>query len=251
MHDENPPRRSNRGAATWALRRLRSDATIQVMKVIRHGLPYLGLLFAASSAQAMSFSFVPIVVNNCTADCPKAIVAQGTMYHDDIGTLVETIKAGIARDKTIRPVVILSSNGGNAAAGIDIGRVFRAIKATVIIGRAVPSGAGYTIAPGICASACVFSLMGGTKRIVPPGSKVAVHWMSEPTPQIYSGTVTLAETGRKSSADDDEALLRRYIRSMGVKQELAAFIRKVPNTSFHVMTPQEMARFGLAQTSFR
>jgi hypothetical protein len=211
----------------------------------------IGIVGFSAAAHAMSFSFVPIVINNCTTDCPKAIVATGPMYYDDINTLVATIQAGIARDKNIKPVVILSSNGGNTAAGLEIGNVFRAIKATVIVGRAVPSGAGYTVTPGVCASACAFSLMGGVKRIVPDGSKVIVHWMSEPTPQVYSGSVTLAETGKPSTADEDEAMLRRYMRGMGVKPDLAAFIRKVPNSSFHVMTTQELTRFGLAQTRVR
>lgn len=208
-------------------------------------------VLSTAAAQAMSFSFVPIAINNCTTDCPKAIVAQGPMSYDDIGTLVETIRAGIARDRNIRPVVILSSVGGNSAAGLQIGRIFRAIKATVIVGRAVPSGSGYSLAPGVCASACAFSLMGGVKRIVPDGSRVIVHWMSEPIPQVYSGTVTLAETGKPTTADEDEAMLRRFMREMGIKQDLASFIRKVPNSSHHVMTAQELARFGLAQTRFR
>jgi hypothetical protein len=221
------------------------------MKLAIHAAALAASVVLSATAQAMSFSFVPIVVNNCTTDCPKAIVAQGPMYYDDIGTLIETIRAGIERDKNIRPVVILSSNGGNSAAGLQIGRIFRAIKATVIVGQAVQSGAGYTIRPGVCASACAFSLMGGTKRIVPDGSQVIVHWMSDALPQVYSGSQVLADTGKPTTPDEDEAMLRRFMREMGIRQDLAAFIRKVPNSSFHVMTTQEMTRFGLAQTKFR
>jgi hypothetical protein len=206
---------------------------------------------STNAANAMSFSFVPLTINNCTSDCPKVIVAQGDMYFDDIGTLVETIRAGIRRDKNIRPIVLLSSNGGNLAAGYGIGEVFRSIKATVIIARAVPSGAGYTLAPGGCASACVFSLMGGTKRVVPQGSKVGVHWMSAPTPQVFSGTVALPDLGKLDDSDSDEARMRQFMRRMGVRPDFAGFIRKVPNSSIHVMTAQEMSRFGLAAQSLR
>jgi hypothetical protein len=199
----------------------------------------------------MSFTFVPLSINNCATDCPKVIVAQGDMFFDDIGTLIETIRAGVQRDKSIRPVVILSSNGGNLAAGYGIGEVFRQIKATVIVARAVPSANGYALAPGGCASACVFSLMGGVRRIVPQGSKVGVHWMSAPTPQVFSGTVALPELGRKDDSDSDEARMRQFMRKMGVKPDLAGFIRKVPNTSIHVMTAQEMSRFGLASQTLR
>jgi hypothetical protein len=219
---------------------------------LRMSLPAAaGFFLSAGMAQAMSFSFVPLPINNCTTDCPKVIVATGDMQFDDIGTLVETIRAGIQRDRTIRPVVLLSSNGGNLAAGYGIGEVFRQIKATVIIARAVPSGRGYTLAPGGCASACVFSLMGGVKRVVPQGSRVGIHWMSGPTPQMFSGTVTLPDTGKKDDADRDEASMRQFMRRMGVRQDFAAFIRKVPNSSIHVMTAQEMSRFGLASTTFR
>lgn len=199
----------------------------------------------------MSFSFVPLPINNCTTDCPKVIVASGEMFFDDIGTLIETIRAGIQRDRNIRPVVLLHSNGGNVAAGYGIGDVLRQIKATVIVAQAVPSGSGYAIRPGGCASACVFALMGGTRRIVPEGSKVGVHWMSGPLPQMFSGTVTLPDTGKPDDSDRDEQTMRRFMQKMGIKPDLAGFIRKVPHTSIHVMTPQEMSRFRLAQSRLR
>jgi hypothetical protein len=221
------------------------------MMICRSFVFSAAFLLSAGAAQAMSFSFVPLVVNNCTSDCPKVIVASGDMQFDDIGTLVETIRAGIRRDKNIRPVVLLSSNGGNLAAGYGIGEVFRSIKATVIIGRAIPNGAGYTIAPGGCASACVFSLMGGVKRVVPDGSRVGVHWMSAPTPQVFSGNVSTPDPSRVNEPDRDEANMRQFMRRMGVKPDLAAFIRKVPNSSIHVMTSQEMLRYGLAQSKLR
>jgi hypothetical protein len=219
---------------------------------LRHALPIaLFACLAVLPARAMTFSFVPLAVNNCTTDCPKIIVASGDMQYDDIGTLVETIRAGIRRDKNIRPVVLISSNGGNLAAGYGIGEVLRSIRATVIVGRAVNNGSGYTIAPGGCASACVFSLMGGVKRVVPEGSKVGVHWMSAPTPQVFSGSVSTPDPSRMNDPDRDELTMRQFMRRMGVKPELAGFIRRVPNSSIHVMTAQELAQFSLAQTRLR
>jgi hypothetical protein len=222
--------------------------TTTVTRLLLAATASLGWL---APAQAMTFNFVPLSINNCTIDCPKVIVASGSMQFDDIGTLIETLRAGIARDKTIRPVVLISSNGGNVAAGYGIGEVFRSIKATVIVARAVPSGSGYTIAPGGCASACVFALMGGVKRVVPDGSKLGVHWMSAPTPQMFSGSMILPDTGADDDSDADERRMRQFMRRMGVRPELASFIRKVPNSQFHVMTAQEMTRFGLARTTWR
>jgi hypothetical protein len=222
------------------------------MRPVRIPTALSTLLLSSAAAQAMSFTFVPIVINNCTTDCPKVIVAEGDMQYDDTATFVETLRAGIGRDKNIRPVVILSSNGGNLAAGYDLGGVFRQLKATVIVARARPSASGgYTLGPGVCASACVYALMGGTKRIVPDGSKLAVHWMSAPTPQVFSGSVALPDIGRNDDSNQDEARMRQFMRRMGVKPDLAGFIRKVPNTAIHVMTPQEITRFGLAQTKLR
>jgi hypothetical protein len=210
-------------------------------------------LGAPSAASAMSFSFVPIPINNCTTNCPKVIVATGDMYFDDPATLVEKIKAGVQRDPSIRPVILLHSNGGNAAAGYMMGEVFRAIKATVIVARAESSGFGgtYTLKPGGCASACAIALMGGAKRIVPDGSKVGVHWFSAPTPQTFSGNVVAPDPNRRPEPDEAEARMRTYMRRMGVRPELAGFIRKVPNSSLHVMTAQEMQRFNLAQRTLR
>jgi hypothetical protein len=115
----------------------------------------------------------------------------------------------------------------------------------------VPSGNGYRLAPGGCASACAFALMGGVKRVVPQGSRVGVHWMSGPTPQMFSGTVTLPDIAKNDNEDNDEQRMRQFMRRMGVKPELAAFIRKVPNSSIHVLTAPEMSRFGLAQAALR
>jgi hypothetical protein len=221
------------------------------MVLARMVIVVIGIVGWSAASHAMSFSFAPIVVNNCTTDCPKAIVAEGEIYYDDVGTLVETLRAGIERDKNIKPLVVLSSVGGNVYAGYQIGRIFRAINATVVVGRAVRSGSGYSLAPGVCASACVFSLMGGKKRFVPDGSRIGVHWMSGPTPQVFSGNVALPEVGRKSDDNESEANLRQFMRSMGVRPDFARFIRNVPNSSMHVMTPQEITRFGLAQTRFR
>jgi hypothetical protein len=194
---------------------------------------------------------VPLQVNNCTSDCPKIIVASGEMYFDDINTLVATLQAGIQRDRMIRPVVLLSSVGGNVAAGYGIGEVFRQINATVIVARAVPSGSGYTFGPGSCASACVFALMGGKTRVVPEGSKVGVHWMSGPVPQMSSGSVFGPSSDFKDDSDAKEQRMRQYMRRMGIRAELASFIRKVPNSDMHVLTPQEVQRFGLARTRIR
>ncbi|MGL5113746.1 MAG: hypothetical protein ACRC7C_00350, partial [Beijerinckiaceae bacterium] len=132
-----------------------------------------------------------------------------------------------------------------------IGRVLRAIKATVIVARgSAGSGGSYGAVNGACASACVFSLMGGVRRVVPDDSKVAVHWVSEPKPQLYGTNVILPRDGAKGDDDEGERILRGYMREMGVRPELATFIRKVPHSSIHFMKPNEITQFRLASRTF-
>jgi hypothetical protein len=207
---------------------------------------------STSPASAMSFQVVPFAVNGCTTDCPRVILATGEMRLGDAETFAEVIKASIRREKNLKPIVLIHSPGGNMAAALGIGRVLRAIRATVIVAQARPGpGAGYGAVNGACASACVFSLMGGIKRVVPDDSKVAVHWVSEPKPQLYGTNFILPREGATNNDDEGERILRGYMREMGVRPELAAFIRKVPHSSIHFMKPDEITSFRLASRTFR
>jgi hypothetical protein len=207
--------------------------------------------FCAIPAQAMSFQVVPFAINNCTSNCPRIIVASGEMLLGDAETFLEKVKASIPREKNLKPVVLIHSNGGNMLAALQMGYVLRAMKATVIVARAVPGSGGYSAGPGACGSACVFTLMGGTKRVVPDDSKVAVHWVSKPTPQTYLGNWVQPNPNAKVDPDSSEKYMRDYMRKMGVRPDLAALIRKVPHESFYVMRPEEITRYGLASRSFR
>jgi hypothetical protein len=211
----------------------------------------LAAFIVSSPASAMSFDFVSLSINNCTTQCPKVIVATGEIYLGDAETFVEKLRSAIRREPDLRPVVLLHSTGGNMGAALQLGEVFRSIKATVVVAQARSNGSVYAPTGGGCASACVFSLMGGVKRVVPDDSRVAIHWVSAPTPQGYLGNVVQPDASMKSDDQNTEALMRKYMRGMGVRAEFAAFIRKVPNSSFHVMTPQEVTRFGLARRTFQ
>jgi hypothetical protein len=213
-------------------------------------LALAGLGFATPAA-AMSFDFVTLNINNCTTQCPKVITATGEIYLGDAETFVEKLRSAIPREPHLRPVVLLHSSGGNMGAALQLGEVFRSIKATVVVAQARSNGVSYNPTGGGCSSACVFSLMGGVRRVVPDDSRVAIHWVSAPTPQGYLGNVVQPDAGAKNDDQQTEAVMRHYMRSMGVKGEFAAFIRKVPNESFHIMTPQELTRFGLARRNFQ
>jgi hypothetical protein len=219
---------------------------------LRMFLSALATCGAVSVAQAMSFQIVPFATNGCTSDCPRVILATGEMRLGDAETFLEVVKASLRRGEKLRPIVLIHSPGGNMAAALGIGRVLRAIKATVIVAQGRSgAGAGYGAVRGACASACVFSLMGGVKRVVPDDSRVAVHWVSEPRAQFYGTTIILPREGVKNDDDEGERILRSYMREMGVRPELAAFIRKVPHSSIHFMKPEEITQFRLASRTFK
>ncbi|MGL4636047.1 MAG: ATP-dependent Clp protease proteolytic subunit [Beijerinckiaceae bacterium] len=221
------------------------------MRAITGTLFALATTLWAVSAQAMSFQVVPFSINNCTTECPRVIVASGTIDLGDGDTLLEKLKF-LKREKSAAPpVVIINSNGGNLLAALQMGQALRAMKATVIVAQAVPGTNGYTAAPGGCGSACVFTLMGGVRRIVPDESKVAVNWTFGRAPQIYLGNWVQPDPTRKVDPNGFEKNMQDYMRSMGVRQDLATFIRKMPHESFHVMKPEEITRFGLASRNFR
>lgn len=83
--------------------------------------------------------------------------------------------------------VYLNSLGGDLAAGMEVGRIIREAHLNTGVARNKPPvNAATTVDlnaysrtyPGYCISACALAFLGGTSRMVQPGSTYAVHQVS-------------------------------------------------------------------------
>jgi hypothetical protein len=142
-------------------------------------------------------------------------------------------------------IVLLDSPGGHVVAAMELGLTIRKLGMAVIVARpGAESAATGDLFSGKCYSACVYALMGGRKRVIPPQSKVGVHRMFN-----YETNFNLAEGGfvRERYVDDGDMRdkLARYTTTMGVSSGLINLAEHTSPDVIHVLTPAEIARWRL------
>src|SRR5215208_6226315 len=130
------------------------------------------LAFNTNAVQALSYSLERLDNGRCSRrrDCPVVFVAKGEIERRELEGFRHFVGSLNQRAAAPRAFVI-DSAGGNLAGAFSLGIVLRRIGVPVIVAK-LENG---TLSPGFCGSACVFALMGGRSRQVPPGSTVAVH----------------------------------------------------------------------------
>jgi hypothetical protein len=134
-------------------------------------LAALGLAPAAAQAgEDMTFTLSGNG-GNC-AGC-EWIAAEGTITVDT----PQRFREYVQRNGKVY-LVALHSPGGDLEAGMELGALIRAAGATTMVGNTVPmpdSPRFRDLSPGVCASACAFSFMGGVKRILTPGDRLGMN----------------------------------------------------------------------------
>jgi hypothetical protein len=109
------------------------------------------------------------------------------------------------------------------------------------------SGRAYdgALPAGVCYSACVYALMGGKKRVIPPQSRVGLHRMYN-----YNTSFDAAQGGFVSERYYDDGGMRRklssYARRMGVDSGLIESAERGSSDRVHVLTRAEIQRWRLA-----
>lgn len=176
--------------------------------------------------------------------------------------------------------VYLSSPGGNLDQALAMGAMLRERRATARVGRTVVSECGFEAQDSAaciklkqsgrvlrgdiftrsanCNSACPYLLLGATTREVAPdallavhSAKVVVHFRGDVQP---SAEVRAAANQRGRERAD--RMLSTYIVKMGADVGLFELARSIRFESQHVLTREEIARFGIdrrdvAETSWK
>ena len=87
--------------------------------------------------------------------------------------------------------------------------------------------------------------MGGSKRIIPPQSKVGVHRMFQYEASVDpSGGATIY---RRHDDGKMRAMLSRYSRQMGVNSRVIEDAERTSSDALHVLSNGEIARWRLGQ----
>lgn len=160
--------------------------------------------------------------------------------------------------------IFFNSTGGSLLQSFAIGRILRERKMLASVGVTFPEGcAGDAVDPScrqmmrsstalkarlrfagaICHSGCVYALMGGSVRQIPPGTLLGVHATARTLPPNARATRSMAQT--------DELFRiarRRYTQQMGVNPELVDFADKTPYVDLHLLSRDEIARFRMETT---
>ncbi len=144
------------------------------------------------------------------------------------------------------PTVYLDSSGGTVAGSMELGTLLRQAGATAVVGKA---GSGFfggaSIDKGECYSACVYALMGGRRRVIPPDSEVGIHRMFLAI-EGQGGDVTQFASSRElAMASGIRGALMRYTSRMGISPELITFAERTPPAFFHVLTQAEIRKWRL------
>lgn len=198
----------------------------------------VAFLFMAGSAQAMTYRAVTIDDGRCAPACPAAIMATGPIEVDEDRRFARFV-ASVDRSRLSR-VLVLTSPGGNVAGSLKLGFLVRRLGMNTLVARLGNGG----IAPGTCASACVYLFMAGAERRVVPGSRLAVHAAKSigVTQRDIVGSGTIDAQVRPGAFEN---AMRDYARLMGVSPSLIDLASSIPHETAHILSDAEISQFRL------
>jgi hypothetical protein len=208
-----------------------------------------------AAAQAMRFEWVREgPASACAEKCREWVAASGQITPETPRDFTAFTASRDVRGATI----VLDSGGGAVLAGIALGRMFRRLAVTTMVGKTIklPAEGGSEramLSPrGACGSMCVFAFLGGSRRYVPAGARVLVH-------QIWPVTKREDAFAATYSADDmmriqrELGLLARYTADMGADIELFEIAARIPPwEGLRPLSAADIRRMGLqnAETPF-
>ena len=215
-------------------------------------LAFVGLfLFAgASSAHADEMTFRSVRMDDpaaCRGACPNAIAATGQITQDTAGRFVSFLQSQGGAGNT---TVFLNSPGGSVLGSMEFGTLLRHLGATAVVGQIASDGQGGGVAVnGQCFSACVYTLIGARKRIVPSSSLVGIHRMFLVEKDVDANGTTLVRH-RRSNNGDMRSVLMQYSSQMGVDPGLIVAAERTPSSTLKILSQGEMRRWHLASSAY-
>ena len=148
---------------------------------------------------------------------------------------------------------MLDSSGGSVNDSIALGRKFRGLGALTTVGATVrtqtPQGERASVAPeAYCELMCVFLLLSGKTRYVPPVAHVRVHqiWMGDRADDAKAASYTAQDL---MIVERDIGRLAKYTFDMGGTGDLLSLALSVPPwEDLHEMSRGELRLTNLVTT---
>ena len=188
----------------------------------------------------MTFRSVNLDSNDCGANCPQVVVADGVIEAETPQAFADFARQE-AKAPRLPSVIFMNSPGGNVVASMELGTEFRKLRAAVVIAGFASVGSRSGPVSGQCLSACVYALMGAAQRVAPPESRLGLHRMSLQAP---------GESGGVLADRRLVAILARYAAQMGVSPALVWHAESQTPGTLHILSPAEIAHWRLASTRF-
>jgi hypothetical protein len=211
--------------------RLRFGAPLAVLVFAAFALLVPTVAHATSSLEErklpMRFTWNSDVPSaDCKQKCSGWIAAVGVITEDTSKAFEEFAGTRDLHGAT----VVLDSGGGSVLDAIKLGRRWRDLAIRTTVGRTVTASGDNParITPeAYCESMCVFLLLSGDKRYVPPEAHVRVHqiWMGDRTEDAKTASYTAQDL---MIVQRDVGRLTKYAFEMGASGELLALALSVP-----------------------
>jgi hypothetical protein len=206
----------------------------------------------------------------CGQGCSEWIAAEGQIDAD----AAQRLRAFLNRLGKRKLPIFFQSPGGNGTTSTVMGRLLRERGMTTGVSETVPTGckgvsealcrtlkrSGRVLPATLrnvsaCNSACVFALIGGKVRQVPPGARLGVH---------SAKVVVLRTDGhkpkfsarqiasfQKNKLAELNVQFRRYVQEMNIDVGLFDLLSRVPHENVHYLSRDEIVDFGIDTREFR
>jgi hypothetical protein len=208
----------------------------------------------------------------CGPGCREWIAAEGFIDPMAEPRLWELLRK-IGNDRKLP--VYFHSGGGSVTAGLQIGRLLRGRGLTAGVGWTVPvncdrqnpgaaacdelkrSGrelpAELDTRAGVCASSCVYTILGGVVRDVAAGARLGIHDTSMPPTiksfdelgHIVDRPLQLSTEKERSALAAGQQAIAVYLKEMGISPDLLTAAHAVSADKLHVLTREEIVAFGI------
>ena len=214
------------GTATWAGNSTQTSSTLEERK-----LP-------------MKFSWIA-----CQPNCRGWVSAVGIITADSPKEFDEFARSRQLNGATI----VLDSSGGSVNDAIALGRRFRGLGALTTVGTSVVNAAAQgdrasVLPDAYCESMCVFLLLSGKTRYVPPAAHIRVHqiWMGDRADDAKAASYTAQDL---MIVERDIGRLAKYTFEMGGAGELLSLALSVPPwEDLHELSAAELRLTNLVTT---
>ena len=214
--------------------------------------------------EPMSFYVVKGAADACGRGCDSWIEAEGKVESDTAARLKTFLDR--VRDRNLP--IYFASPGGNLDQAIVMGNMLHGKSVVARVGRTTVRECGFEAQDSdvcvklkqsgrelhgelftngaICASACPYAFMGAAVHEIAPDAILAIH-----SPKVvlnfHGGqpdAVMIAAANQRGRERADRTA-SVYIAKMGIDAGLLALTRTIKFEDIHVLTRDEIARFGL------